>query len=319
MDNRPQPNAWAFEAALALLATFFFLSTFLMFLAPLPLFYLHQGSNDRKRARTNAALAILAGSVVCFFVAGQWSLLGFIIFAGLPAMTLGEALEKRLSVEWAISIASALVISLALVVTTIWLSRGEERILPNLEAKVSTYVQALTKELLEGKKTGLSDASRKEIEKVAAEPKLVMNEALGLFVAGVILLCSLPVVTLLRWNPKNFLGRRGIRRDFIRRWSVSEWMVWPSLFCLAFTIFETPYLTWIASNLLKPLLLLYFFHGISILSFYLDLFRMRGAIRSLFYGVAIFFLAPMIVSFGFFDLWFKFRERVKPIKTPPQA
>jgi hypothetical protein len=45
----------------------------------------------------------------------------------------------------------------------------------------------------------------------------------------------------------------------------------------------------------------------SILAYFLDSLRLRGPIRIIFYGTAILFLTLMVVSFGFFDLWFKFR------------
>ena len=72
-------------------------------------------------------------------------------------------------------------------------------------------------------------------------------------------------------------------------------------------LFETPILSSWARNLLKPILLIYFFQGMSILSYFLDSLRLRGPIRMIFYGTATLFLPLMVVSFGFFDLWFKFR------------
>ncbi|RZA02910.1 MAG: DUF2232 domain-containing protein, partial [Proteobacteria bacterium] len=68
----------------------------------------------------------------------------------------------------------------------------------------------------------------------------------------------------------------------------------------------------VANNLLKPILLIYFFQGMSILAYFLDSLRLRGPLRVFVYGAGLMFLTPMVVSFGFFDLWFNFRGRHKP-------
>lgn len=309
-------SSWAFEAALCLLAPFFFLSTIFTILAPLPVLYLHQGFQRRKRARTWAFIALPVGCVISGIVAGPFAAVGFFIYAGLPAVFMGELLERKVKVESTIGLATLLVLLLSLSTGAYFIKRTGNPVLATAKTQILNYVNLLTKELLNKQKDSLSESSRKEIEKIAEDPDLVLNESVGLVIAGILLLCSIPVITLLRWNPKNFQSRVGIRRDFIRRWSSPEWLVWPSLFCFAFLIYDVPYLTLIATNLLKPLILIYFLHGVSILSFYMDLFRVRGPIRAIFYAMALFFLAPMIVSFGFFDLWFKFRDRVRTITTP---
>lgn len=316
MDRSAQPNSWAFEAALCLLAPFFFLSTIFSILAPLPILYLHQGFPNRRRARIWALAAIPIGCGVSLAVGGALMALGFFLFAALPAVLIGELFEQRFSVESTISITTLVVFCLTLGGGAALLHEEGQKFLPTAETKVIGYVKTLTTELLERQKGALPDPSQKDIERIAEDPSLVLREALGLLLAGILLLTSLPIIALLRWNPKNFQGRLGLKRDFIRRWASPEWLIWPAIFCLAFLIFEVRYLSFVATNLLKPLLLIYFFHGMSILSFYLDLFRVRGLVRILFYGLAIFFLAPMIVSFGFFDLWFKFRERARPVESP---
>lgn len=312
MNRAAQSPPWAFEAALCLLAPFFFVSFFFSILSPLPILYLYLGSGDFSRARLVALGSIPVGALICGLIGGPGAALGFVLIGGLPAVIVAELLVRRISVERAI-LAAALAVLLSLGLSfAIVNQRVDGKLKTILETQTANYVQSTTKELLERSDSGLSQSSRDQIKSLSEHPEMVWREAAGILIAGILLLCSLPVIALLRWNPKGFQSRLGIRRDFLRRWSAPEWFVWPSLACLALIIFEQEPYTTIANNLLKPLLVIYLLHGVSILSFYLDLFRVRGPLRALFYGMALFFLAPMIISFGFFDLWFKFRDRTKP-------
>ena len=163
--------------------------------------------------------------------------------------------------------------------------------------------------LLAQQKSDVPESTIEELKSFKDNPGQFVEELPGLAAAMLLLLCALPCLALIRWNPKGFLRRTGIARDFLRKWSTPDWFVWPALFCGAFLLFDAPYLSDLARNLLKPILLIYFFQGMSILAYFLDSLRLRGPIRVIFYGTAILFLTLMVVSFGFFDLWFKFRSR----------
>jgi hypothetical protein len=166
--------------------------------------------------------------------------------------------------------------------------------------------------LAQKKNTELSDSTQEELKALLKSPSLIFEDLPGLLGTLLLLLCTLPCVALIRWNPKGFLRRTGIARDFLRKWRTPDWFVWLALFCGVFLIFDVEYLSVIARNLLKPILLIYFFQGMSILAYFLDSLRLRGPIRVLFYGAGVLFLTPMVVSFGFFDLWFNFRGRHRP-------
>lgn len=316
MNRSLERSPWAFEAALFLLAPFFFVSKVFAILTPLPLFYLHQGSPERRRSRILAFAAVPVGAILASLVLGPVAGAAFIILGAIPALVVAEMLDRQWSLETAILTAAFLVLfSLSCGLAIIW-QWQDGALWRQLETVTLESVRAITQDVLSREKGSISDEARKSVEAIAESPALLWREAVGILVAAVIVLCALPAVALLRWNPKGFATRVGIRREYLRRWASPEWLVWPSLFTIAFLIFSWEPASIIATNLSKPLILIYFFQGLSILSFYFDLFRMRGPIRVILYSLGILFLAPMIASFGFFDLWFRFRDRGRAQEKP---
>jgi uncharacterized protein YybS (DUF2232 family) len=306
-------GSWAFQMALCLLGPLFFLSYLFSILAPLPTLYLQLGTPNASRGRAWALAAMAVGVFLCFAVKGWfWGSLLYLLFAALPALLIGELLLRRLSPEKAIT-GAMLAVALATTFSAwgIARSRGLE-LVPAVKQGAEGFLKEKAEYLLSQKKEELPEDTRKALEQLRDSPgqELITLPGMGLFF--LLLLCTLPVVALIRWNPKGFLRRTGIPRDFLRKWRSPEWLVWPALFCGAFHVFEVEILSDLARNALIPILLIYFFHGMSILAFFLDSLRLRGPFRVAFYGAAIVFLTPMVVSFGFFDLWFNFRRRNRP-------
>ena len=303
---------WAFNLALCLLASFFFTSTILTILTPVPIFYLYQGVRGN---RLWAYASIPIGVLVCSMVSGSMSLvLAYLIVGPLPALVIGSSLEKKYTVEKSVCLAALLVLFSVGGLFSLWLQQGGS--MEKLQAKVTSVVQGIARGALKENKGSLTDDSRADIEKLIKEPNLVLRESPGLLLTLVLILCSAPVIILLSWNPHNFHQRIGVSRDFLRRWTTPEWLVWPCLACLALVIFSSePYVV-VGNNLIKIFIILYLFHGMSILAYFLDIFRLAAPIRALIYGIGLLFLAPMLVCFGFFDLWFQFRSRMQ--RKPPK-
>lgn len=311
MDERPQRSSWAFDLALCLLAPFFFLSMLFSALAPLPLLYIHQGNPDRPRARLLAFLSVLIGGILCAYLKGPGAALGFGLFAALPALLMGEILEKWRNPNRAV-LGAVSGVCLALAVSAFFLaqSRGMD-FLPFVRTTVIETVQTMSKKLLERPADLPQSITEEDLRQLIDKPELLLEEMPGILAAGLLLLCSISLVGMIRWNPKGFIRRLEIRRDFLRQWRAPEYLVWPTLGCATFLIFDVNLLSSFANNLLKPLLVIYFFQGMSILSFFLDVLRLKGPIRAILYFLGILFLTPMLISFGFFDLWFNFRGRMK--------
>lgn len=306
-----RPGSWAFQLALCLLGPIFFLSYLFSLLSPLPGLYLHAGTPDRARGRLWSAVALVLGCTLAAAIKGWAGALGFLAFASIPAFVLGELLLRKQGPVKAV-LGATLAVLLAVTAFS-WISAKSQglELVPMVKSLVETQAKDVAMRLLTQSQSEISDPMREELERVQADPSLVVTELPGVAVAAVLLLVTLPCLALIRWNPKGFLRRAAIPRDYLRKWRAPEWLVWPSLLCAALLLFEAEYLSAIARNALKPILLIYFFQGMSILAFFLDSLRLRGPFRVIFYGLGILFATPMVVSFGFFDLWFNFRGRAK--------
>ena len=307
-DSSERRGSWAFQLALCLLGPLFFVSYLLTILSPLPSLYLHVGTPNLHKGRLWWAAALGIGLLLSFQAHGWlWGSLLFFLFASLPALVLGEMLSRRMGPERAIlGAVIAVVMASTLSAWVVTQSKGLE-FLPAIRLGAEQLVREGVSQVLAQPKGDLPESTYEELKTIQENPGPFVKELPGIAGFLLLLLCSLPCVALIRWNPKGFLRRTGIARDFLRRWSTPDWFVWTGLFCGAFMLFETPILSSWARNLLKPILLIYFFQGMSILSYFLDSLRLRGPIRMIFYGTATLFLPLMVVSFGFFDLWFKFR------------
>jgi uncharacterized protein YybS (DUF2232 family) len=317
MDS-PEPwersGSWAFQLALCLLGPLFFLSYAFTLLAPLPSLYLLAGNPDRKLGRLWWTISVVVGAGLCSAIHGWLGGMSFLVLAALPSLVLGELLLAKRGAEIAIfgAFLSVLVAGFLL----FWaaahsqgfgISTGIAEIVKYLEQTFRDTAQ----HLLETGKKDWAETTVAALQEIIEKPRLALLELPGLIATAILLLCILPCLTLFRWNPKGFLRRAGIGRDFLRKWRSPEWLVWPAILAIALLLFEVNYLTPFARNCVKPLLLIYFFQGMSILAYFLDSLRLRGPFRVPIY-LAGMLMYPMVVSFGFFDLWLNFRNRHKP-------
>ena len=304
----PRPGSWAFYLALSLLGPLFFFTYILSILSPLPNLYLHAGIPNRRQGRLWWFISSLLGLAVVFALKGAPWAFGFFLFSSLPSLLLGEFLLRGYRPEWSILLTTTL---LAVSVLAFVIAFIPGHSLSQIKASGKQKTQEIISIFLDKNQHDLPENTQQELQKMKADPELVMEELPGLLISSLLVLSILPCIALIRWNPKGFLHRAGISRDFLRKWASPEWLVWPALACGFFLIVPVSPLDEIAKNLLNPLLVIYFFQGMSILAYFLDSMRLRGPIRILFYGVGAVFLTPMVVSFGFFDLWFQFRGRFK--------
>jgi hypothetical protein len=281
-------GSWAFQLALCLLGPLFFLSYILSVLSPLPLLYLHAGTANTPKGRFWAATALVVGLALCGSIKGWAGGIGFFLLAAVPAIVLGELFLRRKGPEravfgafLAILLGAAFLVGLAKLQGIDLLAVGR--------ATLDSQVQMVAQSLLARNPQDIPPETREDLIKISENPALLYPELPGILLMGLLLLCILPSLAMIRWNPKGFLRRSGISRDFLRKWRAPDWLVWVALGTGAFHIFELEYLTPIAKNLLKPVLLIYFLQGMSILAYFLDSFRLRGPIRVLLYGMGTIF------------------------------
>jgi hypothetical protein len=104
-----------------------------------------------------------------------------------------------------------------------------------------------------------------------------------------------------------------LSRTFWSKFRNPEWLVWPTLISAALYAFteHAPY--YLGLNVFKVLLVLYGLQGLSIMGFLLNRYKIFGLGRVLVLAVAILLAMPLVLSLGFFDLWFDFRRKLGQI------
>jgi hypothetical protein len=100
-----------------------------------------------------------------------------------------------------------------------------------------------------------------------------------------------------------------LSKSFWASYRNPEWMIWPTIACAGLFAFadHAPY--FIGLNGFKLLLVFYGFQGLSILSHLLNRYKILGLGRAIIFSLAIFVMMPVVISLGFFDLWFDFRRK----------
>ena len=88
-----------------------------------------------------------------------------------------------------------------------------------------------------------------------------------------------------------------------------EWVIWPTLVFAGLFAFGDHAFYLIGLNGFKVFAVLYGFQGLSILSHLLNRYKILGLGRTVIFCVALFLVMPLVLSLGFFDLWFDFRRK----------
>jgi len=96
----------------------------------------------------------------------------------------------------------------------------------------------------------------------------------------------------------------------LNRWRAPEKLVWGLIGCGAMLLMPHVTLRLVATNVLLPILVVYFFQGIGIVSFFLENKTAPRWIRILIYITVFFQQVAMIlvILLGIFDLWIDFRK-----------
>jgi uncharacterized protein YybS (DUF2232 family) len=127
-----------------------------------------------------------------------------------------------------------------------------------------------------------------------------------LFTAWLNLLAARTVLG--RW-----LGKHG---DFgqLNRWQAPDWLVWGVIAGIAALLMPNRAFRLAGSNVMMVLIVIYFFQGIAVLSYYFEQKRFPLLLRGMIYAlIAVQQLFLLIVAaLGFFDVWADFRRLSAP-------
>lgn len=147
-----------------------------------------------------------------------------------------------------------------------------------------------------------------EPEEWKREFLLEFPAAMAIFGVAVV---GVNLVLLLRINPGGLRQRLRVPADFFKKWKTAEALVWPTILCAALQLFDLGLASNVGMNGFKFLMSLYAIQGISILAYLLEAWGVRGPLRFLIFTGAVLLMLPLVLSLGFFDLWFDFRSKVR--------
>ncbi|MEA3222882.1 MAG: DUF2232 domain-containing protein [Thermodesulfobacteriota bacterium] len=114
----------------------------------------------------------------------------------------------------------------------------------------------------------------------------------------------------------NLLIVASIKKIRLRQWQNPYWLVY--IFICACVMILLPFdnFSIVGGNLLIILCVAYFFHGMSIVGYFLHSMGWGYFIKGFIYILILsqIYIMIVVVGFGLFDTWFDFRKRIKPTR-----
>ena len=298
------PSKWIYVVPYFLSAVLF-LSGFFVIFSPLPLLILAFHSSQKNRGRTylamvtNAALVAVAG--------GKSSLYFYAIFILSTALSLPEFLKRKFSLEksgaltlFAVLLVGAGFLFINFRIHHLHFTDGFQMLLNSL---VDYMNQSLSPEV----KNSLFE----KIDPEEWKQGLWMELPSGVAIFSLILVW-VNLITLLRLNPGRIREFLCLDLGYFRKWKAPEFLLWPTILCGFFIVMSIGVIpSAVALNVFKFLMAIYALQGLSILTYFFDLWGIRGLFRSIAYVLSVFIMLPLVLSIGFFDLWFDFRGKLR--------
>jgi uncharacterized protein YybS (DUF2232 family) len=282
------------------------LGPFVAMLIPLPILFYRA-----KLGRSSGLLILVVASLIVASLVGRHSLVtaAFLFEVGLVGLVLPELFEMNLSVEKTVAITAGVVI------TTGGLMLG----LYSLLSTTSPWIVAsnyLTKsaELAMAMYSDMG-ASEEDIRIAAESIDGIVYIALRILPSIVVVATLFVVWTNLLLARYLFRSKRLFYPDFgrLNQWKAPEPLVWAVIASGIMLLLGHSGVTMIGINGLIIMMVIYFFQGIAIVSFYLEKKQFPRFLRILLYGLIAMqqLLLLLVIAVGFFDTWIDFRRERK--------
>ncbi len=296
---------------IAWLAPFFmgaalYISIVLSFFSALPILFVHL-----RFGRFWGIIASVTNLAIIWYSLGSNDAAYFFVIAVVLATTTAEALKQKLSLEKVtiLSVTMMLVASIILIIS--YASQHHIGVLDFGKQLLDGMASKIIKQAEEYKNSGAMNTQ--DLDRMLVDPEVTKRNLIE--TTPIVILISALVITVsnlllcLKLNFGKIRNKNKIPLDYFKNWKAPDHMIWPTLaagFCI---VIEVPGTHTIAITLFRLFMAIYCIQGLSILRFFFDHWKMKGMFRPLAYTFAVFFLLPLVVSLGFFDLWFSFRER----------
>jgi hypothetical protein len=281
------------------LSAVFFVTGFLAVFSPLPILFVHL-----RQGRKWAWLAALTNGILVGFAGGGFHLAFYFIFAGILGLCLPEFLDKKFSIEKS-AVFSMAAMGLGLV---LFFSVYSVVFHVNPIHEVKQWFDVFVDFLNTRFPKFLGITQPEDLVIVKRSLMIELPSAIAIFC---LTLVWANLVLVLKANPNRLREKLGLEGVFLKKWKTPEFLVWPTIASGFFLVVNVPVVSDIALNIFKFLMAIYAIQGLSILGFLFDIWGIKGIFRMIGYSISIFLMLPLILSLGFFDLWFDFRSKFR--------
>ncbi len=264
-----------------------------------------------KLGRSSGLLILAVVTLIVTSVVG-WNSIGAVVFLfelGLVGLILPEAFEMNLSVEKTVGITTGAVLTtgaVMLALYSLFSTTSPWAVVSDFLEKSAKLALAMYREM---------DASEENIGILAESLEGIVYVILRT-IPAIVIVITLFVV----WS--NLLLARFVLRskqlscpDFgrLNQWKAPEPLVWVAIATGGLLLFGHPGIKMLGINGLIVIMMIYFFQGIAIVSFYFEKKQFPKVLRGLLYGLIAMqqLLLLVVIAVGFFDMWIDFRRTRK--------
>jgi hypothetical protein len=301
--STPRSLPWWMKVLPFFVSAVLFLSAFFFVFSPIPIAALFFRSG-----RKTAWLAVLTNSILVFVAAGALSLGIYLIAVASLALLISELFLRKKSIEKTAAYSLAMIAILGTVLVAGYSRFHHVNPAAELKQQVSTLVDSLGQQMSQ---VDSNSANAPQAADLDEWKQSVMTQFPSVIAIFALVLVWVNIVVLLRANPAEVRTKLGLAPDFLKRWKAPEHLIWPTIASGVFLLFDMGRVSVVAVNIFRFLMAIYAIQGISILGFFFEVWGIRGIFRWLGYLIALFLMMPLLLSLGFFDLWFDFRSKFR--------
>lgn len=293
------------------LSAAFFLSGFFTLFAPMPMLLLRLA-----RGRALACAAAATNLAIVWLAGGALNAFAFAVLGIVVAFALAEFISRKFSLESMVAGTMAAMALVTMLVIGALAARSPGGLRAGFVEQVDGRVRQAVELVLTASQSASRDGSQpaeapaaEEIDAMRANVVQSLPSAAAIF--ALVLVVANAILSL-RLNPRGIRRGLELKPDFLRVWRAPEALVWPTLAAGAASLWLEGAAGIVATGVLRFLLAIYCFQGLSVLAFFFEAWGLRPLFRWLGWACAVFFMMPFVLSLGFFDLWFNFRSRFRP-------
>ena len=282
------------------------LGPFVGLFIPLPILFYRS-----KLGRSSGLLILTAVTLIVTSIVGLNAIgtAAFLFELGLVGLILPEVFELNLSVEKTVGITAGGVLTMGAVILAIY----------TLVSATSPW--AIASDYVE-KSVKLALAMYSEMDAPKESIEMITQSLDGIIYVMLRIIPAMMIVATVFVVWSNLLLARFVLQsqelfypDFgrLNRWKAPEHLVWVAIASGVMLLLGHPGLRMLGVNGLIVMMMIYFFQGIAIVSFYFEKKQFPKVLRVLLYGLIAVQqpLLLVVAAVGFFDIWIDFRRTRK--------